>query len=480
VRFDSRQWREIDPASLPLYVSESENPGNEKGVLAAEVFLPHPLLSSGLCLVDTPGLGSVFEGNAATTRSFVPHIDAALVVLGADPPISGEELALVEEVARSVRRFLFVLNKADRLSEEERREARLFASQILERKLGRPVGPIPEISAIESLSVRSPTRELPVLTEALRALARDAGSDLVREAQERGIARLSARVLQNLSEQEDALRRPVEDSERRIEGLRRSVADAERAVADLGYLFTAEQERLSTAFADTREKFLASALPAATRQLEVAVAGSEADGANNRRRAASLAREVAQKTLEEWLAEVEPVAEGQYRGAVRRFVELANGFFERLAESDPSFAALLERRLEPDTGFRTARRFYFNDLFELAPGSAMRRIGDFTRSRERSLAAALRDAADYLRPLLEHNSTRVVNDLDERVLESRRRLEAEIRDRLREGLQSAVEALERARERQSEGSEAVARELTRIEELRRQIRQLQETTPASS
>jgi len=50
------------------------------------------------CLVDTPGIGSVFAGNTATTRSFVPHIDAALVVLGADPPLSGDELALVDEL----------------------------------------------------------------------------------------------------------------------------------------------------------------------------------------------------------------------------------------------------------------------------------------------------------------------------------------------------------------------------------------------
>jgi hypothetical protein len=34
---------------------------------------------------------------------FMPHIDAALVVIGADPSLAGEKLALVESVARSVR-----------------------------------------------------------------------------------------------------------------------------------------------------------------------------------------------------------------------------------------------------------------------------------------------------------------------------------------------------------------------------------------
>ena len=51
--------------------------------------------------MDTPGLGSVFSGNSATTQAFIPHIDAALVVVGADPPIAGEELTLVEAVGNT-------------------------------------------------------------------------------------------------------------------------------------------------------------------------------------------------------------------------------------------------------------------------------------------------------------------------------------------------------------------------------------------
>jgi hypothetical protein len=59
-----------------------------------------------MCLVDTPGLGSVFEGNTTVTQGFVPHIDAALVVLGADPPISADELALVEKIATEIKTLL--------------------------------------------------------------------------------------------------------------------------------------------------------------------------------------------------------------------------------------------------------------------------------------------------------------------------------------------------------------------------------------
>ena len=77
-------WRDVAMPDLKEYVTEELNPENKKAVDAAEVFVPCPLLSSGMCFVDTPGLGSVFTGNTATTQAFIPHIDAALVVVGAD------------------------------------------------------------------------------------------------------------------------------------------------------------------------------------------------------------------------------------------------------------------------------------------------------------------------------------------------------------------------------------------------------------
>jgi predicted GTPase len=119
-------------------VTEEQNPENKKAVDGAEVFVPSFLLSYGMCFVDTPGLGSVFTGNTATTQAFIPHIDAALVVVGADPPIAGEELALVESIGEQVEDLILVINKADRTSDPEREAAAKFTRQILEKRLHRP------------------------------------------------------------------------------------------------------------------------------------------------------------------------------------------------------------------------------------------------------------------------------------------------------------------------------------------------------
>ena len=140
VRMRDGSWREVALADLKEYVTEEFNPENKKGVDGAEVFVPSPLLSSGMCFVDTPGLGSVFTGNTATTQAFIPHIDAALVVVGADPPIAGEELALVEAVGRQVQDLILVINKADRTTDPERAAAAKFTREILEKTASSPDG----------------------------------------------------------------------------------------------------------------------------------------------------------------------------------------------------------------------------------------------------------------------------------------------------------------------------------------------------
>ncbi len=159
VRFANADWADISVSAVTQYVSEEQNPENAKGVVGLEIFVPNPLLQTGMCLVDTPGLGSIHVGNTQATRDFIPHIDAAIVLIGADPPLSGEELELVESVGREVHDLLFALNKADRTNETERAEAVAFARRVLEKRLGRAVPTIFQVSALERFEKRGTERD---------------------------------------------------------------------------------------------------------------------------------------------------------------------------------------------------------------------------------------------------------------------------------------------------------------------------------
>jgi predicted GTPase len=349
VRLAGGEWKDCDPIELGAYVSEDGNPGNQKGVTAAEVFVPSALLASGMCLVDTPGLGSVWTANREATRAFVPHIDAALVVLGADPPITGEELAVVEDVARQVSDLVVVLNKADRLPGAECEQASRFTERMLTERLGRGVGPILHVSATERLAGSGARRDWDALVGKLERLARDSGSELVSAAARRGTNLLVERMLDELDEQERALRRPLEESQARLDRLRAAGEEAERSLEDLGHRLTAVEERLHRTFGAERDRFFAAALGDAEHELSGAIRREPVTGPELRKRAIEHAIEVATRWLRRWRSEQEPRAEALYREAVTRFVELADASRESLATIPGAGAA---------THVRAARRIH--------------------------------------------------------------------------------------------------------------------------
>ncbi len=117
------------------YVTEKQNPANEKQVRWVNIKDNIELLKL-MSIVDTPGLGSVFEHNSTATMNFVPKIDAAIYVLSADIPISSADVQFIEELARKVPKILFVLNKSDLLTHEELLEMLQHDTDVI-RKISR-------------------------------------------------------------------------------------------------------------------------------------------------------------------------------------------------------------------------------------------------------------------------------------------------------------------------------------------------------
>ena len=456
-------WREVDPGDLADYVSEERNPGNRLGVMGVEVGMPSPLLDGGLCLVDTPGLGSAIEPNTAATREFLPHIDAAVAVLGADPPISGEELAFLAQAAERVETLIVVLNKADRIPATERREAAAFTTRMLAERLGRAPARIFEVSALAGRRDELTEREWRELVSTLERLPASAGPTILGAAARRGFERLAGRLAWELGERRRALVDPLEVSERRVHALGDLRAAAERALADLAPLLAAEEQRMARWIGAAREAFLAQATPGADERLRERLAAGGPD--TTREAALTAAGDVARAVLEPWLAEMERRSEERYAEVTRRFRELAGTLPARLVESVPDAAPLPLREDAADT-LTAPRRFYFTALMHYHyPASPWwhlwRRVmpAGMRRRRDRKAAEA------YLLHLLEVNSARVEGDLNDRVTESRRRLEAAVRAAVEDVGRAADDALARARLAREAGQLAVAADVERIDRL---------------
>jgi hypothetical protein len=474
VRFRGGNWVDIAPEELTQYVSEEHNPENTKGVAGVEVFSPSPLLAEGMCFVDTPGLGSVFAGNTAATQAFVPHIDAAIVVVGADPPIGGDELALVEEVGKQVPHLMVVLNKADKTSDADRKIAITFTTKLLEKRLKRPIGPIFEISAEERLQNRAPERDWGKLIDALRKLVAESGRDLVRTAGERGLRRLGEELLTIIAEERDALVRPIEGSEQRIRNLRQTITEAERSLHELGYLLTAEQHRLSGMFLTQRKCFLQAASPKANAEFaEELKRIPRRFGPKFRRDAMRAAQVIAERHVLPWLEDEQLQAEEEYRKVASRFVNIGNEFLKRLSESGVPELARVPNALDSEKGFRVPSRFTFEQFIRISmPASPLRYVADVFLGIVRAFWVIEREAQTFFDYLIEMNSTRVQSDVVDRVQESRSQLEVAIRRLLHEVSRIAERALEHARAAKAEGALAVETRLLRLKALEEELRSM--------
>ncbi len=471
VRMRDGFWLDVGLSDLKEYVTEEFNPENKKAVEGAEVFVPSSLLSSGMCFVDTPGLGSVFTGNSATTQAFIPHIDAALVVVGADPPIAGEELALVEAIGKQVLDLILVINKADRTSDPERAAAVKFTREVLEKRLQRPMGEVFEVSAAERMESRGPLRDWDKLRESLHRLVEDSGRNLVRAACDRGLQRLSEQLLVMISEDRDALQRPIEESERRIELMKETIDEAERSMRELSFLFMAELQRISDFFGERHKRFFRSAwIESETAFDEGLPSEPRGFGPNYRRRVMHLAQEISRRNVMPWLKPEQEEGEREYRAVALRFVEMGNNFLKKLADAGLSELTRMPHALDPEKGLRARSSFIFEDFIGTAqPPSPLRWLADIFFPLVGARKVIANEAREFLRHLLEVNSSRVQNDVLNRIQDSRGRLEAEIRKLLHEVSRIAVQALDRARKVKEEGTPAVLKAIERLDRLEREV-----------
>ncbi|HUL71446.1 MAG TPA: dynamin family protein [Gemmatimonadales bacterium] len=462
-------WKVVPVESLADYVTEQRNPGNAKQIQLVEVTAPAEILEGGLCLVDTPGLGSIWESNATATREFVPQVDAALVVLGADPPLSGEELHLIEAISADVQDLIFVMNKADRVSPGELDEASAFIRETLNSRLGLGVDRLIRVTAVNPASA-----EWVDLVSRLRSLTQERREDLVRQALRRGIARIGANLTRGLQERRAALVRPVDQAERRVDELRRLGESTDQALRELSPLLGAEEQRLCARFTELAERFLEQAGPTGLARLRAAWASGRFDHAS-RRESLEFANESARDLIFPWLHRSEREAEGLYREAVGHFSRLANDQVARLTAAADLGHQAIPLIVPEAADFRIGRHFAFNDRLGFHyPRSPWPGLIDRLVSRRLRQQRRQRRAEAYLMDLLTVNSSRVAGDLSERVRESRREVEAEVREALRRVSQSAAGALEWARAIRARGADEIDRQVQQLDQLLGELRRLLE------
>lgn len=108
--------RGIDAASTWLTkAAKSIGPQRVKPkVRRVELECDSPLLAQGVCLIDTPGTGSVVREHAEVTAEFIPQADAIIFLFPVQPPINKPTQLFLSQCAFHVDRMFFVQTMKDR------------------------------------------------------------------------------------------------------------------------------------------------------------------------------------------------------------------------------------------------------------------------------------------------------------------------------------------------------------------------------
>lgn len=118
----SVERRPVDLADLPALVSEKGNPGNSRKLMAAEVCLPRRILTGGLSIIDSPGVGGMGSTHTLTTLTALPTADAMLLVSDASQEYTEPELRFLRQAMRITPSVAAVLSKTDLYPEWRRVE----------------------------------------------------------------------------------------------------------------------------------------------------------------------------------------------------------------------------------------------------------------------------------------------------------------------------------------------------------------------
>lgn len=139
VSFASGRPARVPGLQLRDFASEEHNPGNEQHVTDILLELPAARLTTDVCFVDTPGLGSLATAGAAQTLGFLPRCDLGVFLVDCCSTLAEEDLSVIRTLFDGGADVLVVLSKADLLTLADRERVLAYVRRQLAANLSREV-----------------------------------------------------------------------------------------------------------------------------------------------------------------------------------------------------------------------------------------------------------------------------------------------------------------------------------------------------
>lgn len=367
VTFTSGSRVTIERDQLVDYVTEKGNPGNEKDVAQVVIEYPSQYLKEGVHIIDTPGVGSIFENNTEMTYSFLPKVDAALFLLAVDPPISQSELDFLQDVKQYVDKIFFIQNKIDYMDEEERKESMLFSRNVLEKTLGRDDIQIYPLSAKWALEGKLKGDEQKLQKSFLPDFDAILGNFLMKEKAEVFLNSVLQSGRKLLVDEEFAIKlelkaiaTPLEDLEKKIKLFEEQLEEIQREKHDNSYLFEAEIKRLMDFLDRDIDRLRQKELPRLLNELKKIGEEKRVLGTHEYVKAMEEAlRNGIIQTFDQWVSDQEERLNNEYAKVSKQFSDRTNKIIESLMDASAKLFDIKLEKVESDETITTERSFYY-------------------------------------------------------------------------------------------------------------------------
>ncbi len=482
VHFLDGRVERIGFEDIRLYVTEKENPKNEKGVKFVRVFHPAEILKKGIILVDTPGVGSLYENNTDVTYGFLPRVDAAVFLLTVDPPLSKEEIAFLKDAVPHVERVFFVLNKVDYIDPEELQEVIGFIKENLSQLLGFEAEVYP-ISAKMALEGRLKGDDELVEKSGVASLERELEDFLLKERALIVLRSSANKVLSLLSTylfrvelELKTATTPLEELERRIERFRELKGNIEQEARDSEFLFRGEIETLVKLVNMDVERFQKQKIPQIFDELMKVFEDNKKKSSIELSRVLDNAmKELLVKELDRFVEEENEKINEEYSKIARRFSKKLNGIIDELLKlAADIFEIPIERfQVEEEITKESSLWYKLEDppkLLDIA--ESVGKIISYTFLPSAIVHKKIKsELSKKLPEKVDMNCGRVRSDFVDRINKSAMELRWGMQEKLKETVRFVEEAVERAMSLKSRSEEEVERVL---EDARRRKEELEE------
>jgi GTP-binding protein EngB required for normal cell division len=236
--------QELPLEALADFVTERGNPKNAKGVRQVIIEHPSAWLADGVRLIDTPGIGSVYQHNTDVTQEYLPQADAVLLIASVDQPVSRAELDFLNSIRQYAGKVFCLLNKIDYMQKAELNEAVSFAREAIYSALEMevPIFPVSARLALDSKLAQgtsSADSGFPEFEHALQRFMSDERRTVWIDSVARSLLRILAHARYALELEAKILETPLSQIEDKLAAYEAKKRDFGRALGDYQVLMDA-------------------------------------------------------------------------------------------------------------------------------------------------------------------------------------------------------------------------------------------------